>query len=55
MTKWRIKRLPDVEGKISFSWDLVNPVQCGVHWDWNIIEKETETMEVNEEKIIEIL
>ena len=53
MTKWRIKRLPNVEGKLSFSWEQCDH-QKHAKWDWDIIEKEIKKMAVDEEKIIEI-
>ena len=54
MTKWRIKRLPDVEGKISFSWEQCDHLRAA-KWDWEKIQKAVEEMKTDEEKIIEIL
>ena len=54
MTKWKIKRLPDVEGKLSFGWSPLE-VEESYKWDWEKIEPEIESMEINEERIIEIL
>ena len=54
MTKWRIKRLPNVSEKVNFSWEQYDHDK-GAKWDWNIIEAEVGKMEINEEKIIEIL
>lgn len=54
MTKWRIKRLPDVEGKLSFGWSPEGD-NTDYKWDWETIEAALDEMEINEEKIIEIL
>ena len=54
MTKWIIKRLPNAQGKINFSWEQADHNK-GAKWDWNTIETAVEEMEINEEKIIEIL
>ena len=53
MTKWRVKRLPDVEGKLSFTWEACEG-QNGYKWDWPTIENEVKKMDINEEKIIEV-
>ena len=54
MTKWKIKRLPNVEEKLSFSWAPLE-VEESYKWDWEKIEPIIESMEINEERIIEIL
>ena len=53
MTKWRLKRLPDVSGNANFNWEQCD-YQKSAHWDFYTIKKEIEKMEVGEEKIIEI-
>lgn len=53
MTKWWIKRLENVDGKLNFSWNLVDG-QKEAKWDCEKIEAEIRKMGINEEKIIEI-
>ena len=54
MTKWKIKRLDDVDGKINFSWDKADSSK-GSKWDWEKIHSEVNKMEIGEERIVEIL
>ena len=53
MTKWRIKRLEDVGGKLNFSWEKYDNDK-GSKWDWGAIESAAESMKIGEEKIVEI-
>ena len=53
MTKWRVKRLPNVDGKLNFEWSACDG-QFGYKWDFEKMEKEVKKMAINEEKIIEI-
>lgn len=53
MTKWWIKRLEDIDGKLNFGWGLVGG-QKEAKWDFEKIESEIRKMEIGEEKIIEI-
>ena len=53
MTKYRVKRLPNVNGKLDFEWSVID-MAGGAKWDWGKIESEVKSMKPNEEKIVEI-
>ena len=53
MTKYRVKRLPNVIGKLDFEWEVVGNSK-DAKWDWNKIETEVKSMKVGEEKIVTI-
>ena len=53
MTKWKIVRLTDVDGKLNFSWEKYDNDK-GAKWNLEDIERTAESMEIGEEKIIEI-
>ena len=53
MTRYRVKRLPNVIGKLDFEWEVIGSAK-GAQWDWNKIESEVRKMEVGEEKIVTI-
>jgi hypothetical protein len=53
MTKWWIKRLEDVDGKLNFEWSL-SYGQKAAKWDIEKMKSEIRKMEIGEEKSIEI-
>ena len=53
MTKWKIKRLEDVCGKLNFQWEKADNDK-GAKWDFEKMEAEIKKMDINEEKIIDV-
>lgn len=53
MTKWKIKKCDDIDGKPDFEWEQWDGKK-DAKWDWDKIMSEVKSMEIGEERIIEV-